>query len=295
MKPVRSMLYIPANNQEWVETAPARYEADGYIFDLEDSVPIGEKAKARSVLAQVAGEWDHEAVITVRVNAPDTGLFEADLEAVGQDWLDGIIVPKLPRVDDIRRADHILTYLESVREIANQIDILALPETAAGIRRAYEFCSASDRVAAVIAATSRGADAERALGFNWTAAGREKRGYLSKLNLDGRAAGLDQIHAGAWTDVDNLAGLREELELVESLGYTGYHVIHPDHIEPVNEVFTPDSEAVDRAQTLISRLETSEATEQRGAIQFEGEMIDMAHIRRAEQLLDRAKAFGLLD
>lgn len=295
MKAVRSLLYVPANNREWVNSAPARYTADGYIFDLEDSVPIDEKPTARSIMQEAAGEWDDDAVITVRVNAPDTGLFEADLEAVGHEWLDGIIVPKLPRVDDIRRTDHILTYLESVRDISKQIDILALPETAGGIRQAYDICSASDRVSAVIAATSRGADAERALGFNWTAAGTEKRGYLSKLNLDGRAAGLDQIHAGAWTDVDDLAGLREELELVHSLGYTGYHVIHPDHIDPVNEVFTPDPEAVERAQALISRLESSEATEQRGAVQFEGEMIDLAHIRRAEQLLDRARAFGLLD
>lgn len=289
------MLYIPANNREWVENAPARYEADGYIFDLEDSVPLDQKPTARSIIAEAAHEWNHDAVITVRVNAPETGLFEADLEAVSQEWLDGIIVPKLPRVDDIRRADHILTYLEAVRDLSNQIELLALPETPAGIRRAYDLCSASERVTAIIAATSRGADAERALGFNWTAAGTEKRGYLSKLNLDGRAAGLNQIHAGAWTDVDDIAGLREELDLVHSLGYTGYHVIHPDHIDPVNEVFTPDQSAVERAQSLISRLEASEATEQRGAIQFDGEMIDRAHIRRAEQLLDRARAFGLLD
>jgi len=39
MRPIRSILYIPANNEDWVLEAPEKYDADAFIFDLEDSVP----------------------------------------------------------------------------------------------------------------------------------------------------------------------------------------------------------------------------------------------------------------
>lgn len=295
MKPVRSLLYVPANNQEWVESAPDRYNADGYIFDLEDSVPPGEKQNARDILSAAAATWETDAVITVRVNPPDTGYFESDLDAIMKDYLDGIILPKIPRLETVTYADHVLEYLETARGIDAPIEMLALPETAYGMRHAYEVCTASKRINAIVAATSRGADADRALGFDWSPTGEEKRGYLSKLNLDGRAAGLNQIHAGAWVDVEDIDGLQKELELVHSLGYTGYHVIHPSHIEPVNSVFTPDEETVRHAKELIEQLETAETDDRRGAVCFEGEMIDRAHIKYAEEMLERARAFGVLD
>lgn len=295
MKPVRSLLYVPANNRDWVESAPDRYNADGYIFDLEDSVPPDEKQTARDILAETAPDWDTDAVITVRVNPPDTGYFEADLDAIVTDALDGIVLPKIPSIETVTYADHVLEYLETAREITSPVEVLALPETPFGIRHAYEICAASDRIAALIGATSRGADADRALGFEWSPAGDEKRGYLSQFNVDARAAGVEQIHAGAWVDVEDLEGLQTELELVHSLGYTGYHVIHPSHIEPVNEMFTPDEETVRHATELLERLETAETDERRGAVRFEGEMIDRAHIKYAEDILARARAFDMLD
>ena len=295
MQPIRSLLYIPANNEEWVLDAPAKYEADGFTFDLEDAVPPSEKENAREIIADAYERWDTEKAVTVRVNPPGTGLFEDDLDAIAHDQLDAIVIPKLPQVDDIRRADHILSYLEITRDIDSDTEIIALPETPKGFYNAHGLCSASDRVAAIVGGTSRGADVERALGFEWSRKGTEKLHMLSKVLLDGRAAGIDQFFGGVWTDVEDVDGLRQEAEMLSSLGYTGYQVIHPNHIQPINEIFTPDADTVDYYQRLMAELDRAEVEESRAAVRFEGEMIDIAHIKRAEDVLERARAFDLLD
>ena len=295
MRPVRSLLYVPANRREWVADAPTASDADGVILDLEDAVPPDEKETARNVVADALDEFDDpETAITVRVNPPDTGLFEADLDRVVRPGLDGVVMPKLPAVDDVRRADHVLTYLERVRGSEERTALVALPETADAFRRAYDLCAASDRVAALAGATARGADVERALGFEWTPGGDEKRYMLSKLAMDGRAAGVEQLLAGPWLDVDDIDGLRAEARMARRLGYSGYQVIHPSHVDPVNEVFSPDPDEVERCRELLDAVEAADA-DGRGAVRHDGRMVDLAHVRRAEEVLERARAFGLAD
>lgn len=295
MRPIRSILYIPANNEDWVHEAPEKYDADAFIFDLEDSVPPNEKDEAREIVANAYDRWDTDKAITVRINAPETGLFEADLDAVVHDRLDGVVVPKLPRTEDVTRTDHVLSYLESRRGIESRTEIIALPETPRGFYNAHELCQASDRVAAIVGGTSRGADVERALGWEWTREGTEKLHMLSKVLLDGKAAGVEQFFGGAWTNVEDIDGLREEATWLRSLGYTGYQVIHPSHVEPINDIFTPDEDDVEFWQRVMKEMETAEVEESRGAVRFEGEMIDIAHIKRGEDILERARAFDMVD
>lgn len=295
MRPIRSILYIPANNKDWVHEAPEKYDADAFIFDLEDSVPPSEKEAAREIVADAYERWDTDKVITVRINAPETGLFEADLDAVVHERLDAVVVPKLPRTEDVTRTDHVLSYLESRREIERPTEIIALPETPRGFYNAHDLCQASDRVAAIVGGTSRGADVERALGWEWTREGTEKLHMLSKVLLDGKAAGVEQFFGGAWTNVEDVDGLEQEAERLRSIGYTGYQVIHPSHIEPVNDIFTPDEDDVTFWQRVMDEMETAELKESRGAIRFEGEMIDIAHIKRGEEIMKRARAFDMVD
>jgi citrate lyase subunit beta/citryl-CoA lyase len=292
MKPVRSLLYVPANEPEWVASAPSKYDADAIIYDLEDAVPPDDKDDAREVLATTLPELaNEETAITVRTNAPDTSEFSTDLEAVTQEATDGIVVPKLADSEDVRRVSHILAHVETVRGLEERTELVLLPETASAFNRAEQLCTDSDRVEALIAASSPGGDIERALGFDWTRVGNERRYFISKLLMDGRAAGLEQIVAGPWLDVEDLDGLKAEVEMVRGLGYTGFQVVHPDHIAVVNNLFTPDREKAEQARELLS---TFEQAEDNGVLRFDGEMIDEAHRKRAAQIVERAEAFGVL-
>lgn len=291
MKPVRSLLFVPADRAEWVRSAPERYDADAVIYDLEDAIEPSGKAAARETLAAELTDLDAgDTVVCVRVNPPGSGHFDADLDAVVRPALDAVVVPKLPAVDDVRRTAHVLDHLESVRERAPAVDVVALPETPQGFQRAESLCAESDRVAALVGASSPGGDIERALGFEWTREGRERTYLLSKLVMDGRSAGVDQFVAGPWVEVDDLDGLRDDAKMARRLGYTGYMVVHPSHVEPVNEVFTPDEDAVARGRRLVAAFEEHGDD---GVFRFEGEMVDAAHREYARQLVERARAFDV--
>lgn len=292
MRPVRTLLYIPANRREWVADATEN-DADGYVFDLEDAVSLGEKAAARDVLVdQLPTFTDTDATATVRVNPPDSGLLEADLEAVVRPGLDAVVVPKLPDPTVVERVDHVLTYIEETRNLDTQVEVVALPETASGFRRAYDLCVASDRVTALVGASTRGADVERALGFEWTDEGHERQYLLSKLVMDGRAAGVEELLSGPRADLDDEAGLRREANRARELGYTGFQAIHPKQLPVLEEVFTPDPEEVERCRDLVEAMEDAD-TEGSGTIEFDGEMVDLAHVETARRTLERARAFGV--
>ncbi len=51
MRPLRSLLFVPGNKAAWMEKAP-QYGADAIILDLEDSVPLPDKATARTLVRQ---------------------------------------------------------------------------------------------------------------------------------------------------------------------------------------------------------------------------------------------------
>ena len=54
-KPLRSVLFVPGNKEDWIRKAP-KYGADALILDLEDSVPPQEKDAAREIVAKMIEE-----------------------------------------------------------------------------------------------------------------------------------------------------------------------------------------------------------------------------------------------
>jgi citrate lyase subunit beta/citryl-CoA lyase len=61
----------------------------------------------------------------------------------------------------------------------------------------------------------------------------------------------------------------------------------------VNELFTPSREDAAEAQELLDAVDAGRA-EGRGAITLRGQMVDAAHIGRAETVLARARQAGVI-
>ena len=71
--------------------------------DLEDSVPDDEKANAREVTASFLPQLAQVGPLVIpRVNALETGLCEADLEAVVGPHIDGVSMGKIYSVQDVQ-------------------------------------------------------------------------------------------------------------------------------------------------------------------------------------------------
>jgi citrate lyase subunit beta/citryl-CoA lyase len=89
----------------------------------------------------------------------------------------------------------------------------------------------------------------------------------------------------------NLQGtdaLRQETTLARTMGFTGKTAIHPRQVAVINAVFSPTAQEVDRARKLLQVFRAAEA-EGRGAVQFQGMMVDYANVKRAEQILALAE------
>src|SRR3954469_12320571 len=110
----RSLLYVPVNVEKYVDKAHTR-GADCIQLDLEDSVPVSEKAHARSLVAAAAKRVRRGgADVVVRINSPLENAL-ADLEASVCAEIDGIAVTKVPNESYVRRIDDVISALETKR------------------------------------------------------------------------------------------------------------------------------------------------------------------------------------
>ena len=93
---MRSLLFVPADSAKKLDKGMTS-GADALIVDLEDSIAHDGKAKAReSAAAFLKGAMaaPSRPYILVRVNGLQTGLIDADLDAVVPAKPDAIMLPK---------------------------------------------------------------------------------------------------------------------------------------------------------------------------------------------------------
>ena len=101
MRPRRSVLYLPGDNERALEKART-LAADSIIIDLEDSVAPTNKEKARSqaIAAIREGGFGSREVI-LRVNPIETPWGMGDLHAAIAVAPDAILIPKVSQSGDI--------------------------------------------------------------------------------------------------------------------------------------------------------------------------------------------------
>ena len=134
-KPVRSELFVPGNKEDWMRRAP-RFNADAYILDLEDSVPVPEKPAARESVGRMVQELGEAGeTIVVRVNRLETGLTGGDLAAVAGPHLYCVLLPKVEGPEDVVEVDVLLRQIERDKGLeVGKIFIDPGLETASGSR-----------------------------------------------------------------------------------------------------------------------------------------------------------------
>ncbi|MGD8710652.1 MAG: aldolase/citrate lyase family protein, partial [Ectothiorhodospiraceae bacterium] len=129
ISPWRSLLFVPAHVQRFVESAHRR-GADAVLLDLEDSVPAGQKAAARTALgAAVERLRAHGASVLVRVNRP-LGECVADLSAAVAAGADAVVLPKTLGPDHVRLVDEHMAEREAAGGLrVGGIGLVAMIET----------------------------------------------------------------------------------------------------------------------------------------------------------------------
>ena len=263
---VHSYLFAPGDDEHKLALA-LDSSAHAVIADLEDAVASTAKARARAVVASVFCAASPGRLRIVRVNAIDTPYFAEDLALASQLPIDGILVPKATA--------------ESLERLGpDGPPVLALLETAAGVQDSAVI-TRLDRVHAVVLGSI---DLAAEVGMRPRADGLELLYARSKLVIDSAAAGIaapvDIVH----TAFRDAAGLAAEAGLARSLGMGGKLCIHPAQVNVVNTVFAPTPAEIEAAHKLIAAYELS-LQSGRGVAGIDGEMIDLALVRKAKRLL----------
>ena len=287
----RSFLYVPANREKFLDKAIG-LPADAFIFDLEDSVPVAEKNNARAGVKEYAPKIDGHRV-WVRVNGLDTGLAEADLDAViGIEGMAGIFLPKVETRNEVLRWDTAIAALEKKRGVdASSTRLVLSIESALGVLNAYDMSVAAKRVASLSFGGAQDGDLNTDLGCTWSSDGPEMMTARGLALIAARAARFDSPLDGVFADVRDLAGFERDTALSRRLGYRGRKLIHPSQIEPCNRLYAPSPRELEYYARVLEAFDKALA-QGRASTTVDGKMIDVAMAQAARRVLDEAAARG---
>lgn len=263
---VRSLLFAPGDDERKLAGALAS-EADGVVADLEDAVAPGAKDTARETVARVRPR-------IVRVNAVGTPWFADDLAMLGRLELDAIVVPKA--------TPEAIAVLGPVGP-----PVIAIVETAQGLRLAYETASARRVAALILGAVDLGAE----LGMEPRADGLEILHARSRVVVDSAAAGIRAPFDIVHLDIADDTGLEEQCRFGRSLGFRGKVCIHPRQVETINRIFAPSDTDVAWAKQVVEAYEEG-LDDGKGVFALDGSMVDLPVVERARRVLAEAERSG---
>lgn len=260
-----ALLFCPGDRPE--RFAKAAERADAVILDLEDAVAPDSKADARAHVA--ASDLDPTRVI-VRVNAPDTADFSADLEILRQSPFRTVMVAKAEHPAALDAFDPFFS-------------LVALCETARGVSAAGAL-AAHERVSALMwgaedLIASLGGTSSRHRNGRYRDAARYARSrVLIEAGAHGKAA-IDAVYIA----IGDHEGLSREAEDAAASGFQATACIHPGQVPTIRAAYAPDPETLAWARAVLHAAEG-----ERGVFRFEGRMIDEPLLRHARILAARA-------
>lgn len=280
-RPRRSRLYVPGNNPRLLAGIEI-HGADCVLLDLEDSVPVTEKASARVLVKHLLGAVAFPQDVWVRINGLDVG-GEEDVREVLLGRPHGVCLPKAESASDVTRLSALLTD----REIALGMEpgftkIMPIIETAKGVLRCEEIAMADPRIVMVAFGAE---DYMRDVG-----AVRSSLSLLFARSMIVAAAAAAGIQASdtVFADLSDDDGLAKETTLARELGFDGKGAINPRQLYPIHRAFSPTEAELTYAQRVVDAAHEAERAGS-GAVALDGKMIDRPVLERAKRALKYAQ------
>jgi len=302
-------LAVPGSSTTFMEKA-AKSDADVVFLDLEDAVAPADKDQARKQIIEALHELDWTGkTVSVRINGLDTPYMYRDVVDVMEqagDKLDLIMIPKAGTASDIYMVDALVNQIEMAKGYKNRVGFEMIIETALGMQNVHEIAAASTRneslhfgVADYAASTrartisiggshpdyhtltdpAEDGSRERHWGDMWHYA-------IARMVVAARANGLRPVD-GPFGDHSDPEGYESKAKAAAVLGCEGKWAIHPSQVPMANTVFSPSEKEVTYAKRVLAAMKQA-ADEGKGAVSLDGRLIDLASIRQAEVMVQKA-------
>lgn len=286
---LRSWLFVPGDSERKLQRC-WNAAADAVIIDLEDAVAPDNKPIARTIARDAVVSANRgRTLISIRLNALDSGLTFDDLEQTMPCAPDAYVLPKVQDPQDIQTVSRRIGELEQRhgREPGSVRLVAIVTESPRAVMQIDALCRADGRTAAVMWGTE---DLSAAIGARRVkdANGRMLdvfRTVRSLTVLAASAASLGSLDTPVM-EIEALDVLTREAAEAAAMGFTGKVAIHPSQVAPINEAFLPSPDELSYARALLE----AQAQTKDGAFRFRGKMIDMPHIRIARRMTAMAEA-----
>ena len=286
---IRNPIFVPGNRRSMLEKAIG-FATDAVVADLEDSVPVAEKAAARELVAEMVPALAQAGQrIVVRVNSLDTGLAEDDIAAIVHPDVFAVSVGKITSPDEVSEYSRLLGAAEANSGLpSGQTQLILWIETAAAVQHAYDIACASERIAAI---TFGAEDYTRDVGIRRTSSGEEVRVPRSLVALAAHAAGVTPLDT-PYVNFRDAEGLKSDIAEAAQLGFKGKFATHPAQLGPIRRLFGPQPDEIEYARRVLAAWDAASA-EGRGSLDLDGAMVDVPVVERARNTLAEAAELGL--
>lgn len=276
----RSALFVPGDQPHMLSRAQVR-GADLLVLDLEDGVHHEMKHTARENLRRLLRDgMPGPSRVYVRLN-PVEGGGEEDLEVLTGSMVDGLVIPKVDRPEDLAWARDGLERLNP-RCRESGPTLIPLVESVGGLLHLEQLLAVDAPIEAVALG---GEDFAADLGVRRSPEGMELLFPRAWISLWARQAGVAAID-GIFTDPGDVGGLVRETRSALQLGFSGKLLIHPAQIHPVHGVFEPSDEDIAWAVSVARAMDVAVASG-KGVALVNGKMVDQPILKLAQAILLR--------
>ncbi len=282
-----SRLYLPGNTPSLMINAGI-HKPNGIILDLEDAVAPDKKFEASFVVRNALRQVNYYgAERMVRINQVPKGL--DDLEFLVPHNVNLILVPKCENKDQIIAVNQRIESIKKDKGITGNIWLMPIIESALGVIKAYEIASSAENIVAIAIGLE---DYTADLGTQRTKEGTESFFARSMVVNAARAAGVQPIDS-VFSDISDMAALKQNVLASKALGFDGMGCIHPRQIEVIHDNFAPHETEIEKAKKIVNAFIT--ATEKGlGVVSLGSKMIDPPVVKRALKTVNLAISLGLL-
>lgn len=279
---MRSLMFVPAHNQKLLDSSLKR-DADVLLLDIEDSVPVCDKQKARDNIRLFVEQSGGGRLLFPRVNDRESGELLKDLYQLTIPGITGFMYPKSTKAEDVYFVGKLLETIEYEKGIPiGTFKLIPLIETAGAIVNIKEICTACTRVVAVAFGCE---DYVTDLGGKHDQEGQSIFYARNAIVNAARATGvlpIDTVHI----KVHDLEDLEKNLVISKNLGFEGMLVLNPKELPLVNQYFSPSEDEIAWAEEMV-QLTAEAKAEGKGVAVKDGKFIGPPMLKMAEKILNK--------
>jgi citrate lyase subunit beta/citryl-CoA lyase/(S)-citramalyl-CoA lyase len=269
MTPHRSLLFAPANRPT-IHEKVIQSGADIVCLDLEDAVPVKDKAAARqtakSFLTELPGP---ERAVRINELSSANGIRDILVLLDASPSGGTIFLPKVATADEVRMTEKLII------EAAVPLKIGILIESLQGLQNSVEILNASPLISfAMFGAVDYAAELGVEVATKPLFHARTTLIHAAKL------AGVDILDVPCLTFRDQ-GVVEEDAKAALALGFTGKGALHPSNVSIINSTFTPSVLDIQYAEKVIALYKASP----NGLAMLDGKLIEKPVIRAMQRIL----------